>query len=371
MEDINIMDAAERYIRGEMTPDETLQFENLRKSNAEVDQFVVEHSLFLQQMANVGNRKAFKSSLHDVHTELVEQGQIDSMQLKGKAKVVYLWNRYKRVTTIAASIAGITALSISALTWAFTPKGNSDIDYLRRKVTVIENRTKQQDQELSDVKQSIRRGKTTTSNPIVYKSGGTGFIIDAKGYLVTNYHVVEGAKNIAVQNERGDYLASIVFADKSKDIAILKIEDESFKPYSSIPYSISKNPAKLAEPIFTLGYPKNDIVYAQGYLSSMTGFNNDTLSCQIEILATHGNSGSPILNRNGEVVGILNARQNTTEGFTFAIQGKYIHKALDELKKSDTTYQKVKLTSKSAIAGMDRTEQVNKLEDYIYMVKVN
>ncbi len=128
-------------------------------------------------------------------------------------------------------------------------------------------------------------------------------------------------------------LLLLVYADKAKDIAILKIEDENFKPYASVPYAISKSSARLAEPIFTLGYPKNDIVYGEGYLSSLTGFNGDTLSCQIEISANHGNSGSPILNKNGEVVGILNARQTSTEGFTFAIQGKYIYKALEELKK--------------------------------------
>jgi serine protease Do len=368
MEDITIMDAAERYIRGEMTPEEMLQFENLRKANAEVDQFVVAHTLFLQQMANVADRKNLKSTLHEVHTELVEQGKIESMQLKGKAKIVYLWNRYKRVTAIAASIACITALSISALAWAFTPKANSGIDYLERRVNQIDNRTKEQGKELSNFQKTIRRDRVS---PIVYKSGGTGFIIDTKGYLVTNYHVIEKAVNIAVQNNKGEFTAKVVYTDKSKDIAILKIDDESFKPYSSIPYSISKSSARLAEPIFTLGYPKNEIVYGQGYLSSLTGFNGDTLSCQIEIAANHGNSGSPIMNKNGEVVGILNARQNSTEGFTFAIQGKYIYKALDELRKSDTNYQRVKLNSKSAIAGMERTEQVNKVEDYIYMVKVD
>jgi S1-C subfamily serine protease len=368
MEDINIMDAAERYIRDEMTQDERMQFENLRKANAEVDQFVVEHTLFLQQMNNLGEMKQFKSALHDIHTDLAEQGKIDSMKLKGKAKVVYLWNRYKRITAIAASIAGITALSISALVWAFAPKGNSDYEKLKGEIKNIKDVTTKQGNEINRVKNTINSDKR---NSIIYTTGGTGFIIDVKGYLVTNFHVVDRAKNIAVQNEKGEFIATIVYADKAKDIAILKIEDESFKPYASIPYSISKSSAKLAEPIFTLGYPKNEIVYGQGYLSSLTGFNGDTLSCQIEIAANHGNSGSPIMNKNGEVVGILNARQTSTEGFTFAIQGKYIYKALDELKKSDTSYQRVKLNSKSQIAGMERTEQVNKVEDYIFMVKVN
>jgi len=367
MNETQLLETVERYIRGEMSPDERLHFETLRKSSPEVDQLVVGHTLFLQQLNHYGERKDFKSSLNEIHTNLTEQGKIDSMKLKGKAKVLYLWKRYRRVAAIAASIAGITALSISALVWAFAPKNYSDYETLKGEIKNIKDVTAKQGNEITNVKNSISIEKR---NNIVYKSGGTGFIIDGKGYLVTNFHVIENANNIAVQNNKGEFIAKVVYTDKTRDIAILKIDDENFKPYPSVPYAISKTSAKLSEPIFTLGYPKNEVVYGQGYLSSLTGFNGDTLSCQIEIAANHGNSGSPILNKNGEVVGILNARQNSTEGFTFAIQGKYIYKALDELKK-DTSYQRIKLTSKSSIAGMERTEQVKKLEDYIFMVKVN
>ena len=367
MNDIKILDVVERYIRGEMTPDERLQFENLRKTNTEIDQLVVEHTLFLQQLNHFGERKKFRSSLNDIHVDLSEQGKIDSMKLKGKAKIVYLWKRYRRVAAIAASIAGVTALGISALVWAFAPKANTDYNTLKREIKDLRNATAQQGNEIKNVKNSIGKEK---SNPIIYKSGGTGFIIDAKGYLATNFHVVQGAKNIAVQNSRGEFIARVVYTDKAKDIAILKIDDESFKPYTSVPYSISRSSARLAEPIFTLGYPKNEIVYGQGYLSAKTGFNGDTLSCQLELAANRGNSGSPILNRKGEVIGILNGRQRNTEGFAFAIQGKYIYKVLDDLKK-DTSYQKVKITSKSSIAGLDFQQQVEKVEDYIFMVKVN
>ncbi|HNU15047.1 MAG TPA: S1C family serine protease [Chitinophagaceae bacterium] len=367
MSDIKVLEAVERYIRGEMNPDERLHFENLRKTNSEIDQLVVEHTLFLQQMNRFGEWKKFRSTLHDVHTDLAEQGKINSAKLTGKAKVVYLWKRYKRVAAIAASIAGITTLTISALVWSITPQTPAgEIDLLKGKINVIENKTKEQDKEISRVKNKIN----TADNTIVYTTGGTGFIIDAKGYLVTNAHVVEGARNIAVQNSNGEFLAKVVFIDVQKDIAILKIEDENFKPYTSVPYAISKSAGKLAEPIFTLGYPRNEIVYGQGYLSAKTGYNGDTLSCQLELAANRGNSGSPILNRKGEVIGILNGRQRNTEGFAFAIQGKYIYKVLDDLKK-DTSYQKVKITSKSSIAGLDFQQQVEKVEDYIFMVKVN
>ncbi|MBC7872418.1 MAG: trypsin-like peptidase domain-containing protein [Ferruginibacter sp.] len=369
MDDTKILETVERYIRGEMNPDERLHFENLRKTNTEIDQLVVEHTLFLQQMNRFGEWKKFRSSLHDIHTNLAEEGKIESAKLKGKAKIVYLWNRYRRVAAIAASIAGITTLAISALVGSLTAKTpDAEIDLLKGKINVIEKKTKEQDKEISKVKN--RMYTTLTPDPIVYTTGGTGFIIDVKGYLVTNAHVVQGAKNIAVQNNKGEYLAKVVFTDKLKDIAILKIMDESFKPYTSIPYSISKTSAELADPIFTLGYPRNEIVYGQGYLSAKTGFNGDTLSCQIEIAANRGNSGSPILNKNGEVIGILNGRQTNTNGFAFAIQGKHIYKVLDDLKK-DTLYQRVKITSKSSIAGLERTQQVKKVEDYVFMVKVN
>jgi S1-C subfamily serine protease len=368
MNDITILDAVERYIRGEMNPDERLHFETLRKTNSEIDELVVEHTLFLQQMNRFGEWKKFRSSLNEVHTDLTEQGKIDSAKLKGKAKVVYLWNRYKRVATIAASIAGITTILFSALVWTITPKNDSaKLDLLNKEIKSIAAKTNKQGNELNEVKSRINSPK----NPIVYTTGGTGFIIDAKGYLVTNAHVITGAKNIAVQNSKGEYFAKVVYTDFQKDIAILKIEDEEFKPFASIPYSVSKSSADLADPIFTLGYPRDEIVYGQGYLSSETGFKGDTLSCQIEIAANRGNSGSPILNKNGEIIGILNGRQTNTQGFVFAIQGKHIYKVLDDLKRGDTTYQRVKLTSKSSIAGLDRTQQVKKVEDYVFMVKVN
>lgn len=372
MDDIKILDAVERYIRGEMNPDERLHFENLRKTNPEIDQLVVEHTLFLQQMNRFGVWKKFRSTLHDVHIDLAEQGKINSARLKGKAKVIYLWNRYKKVTAIAASIAGITAILISTLVWSLSPKSPSTAEFekLNVKINDWESQTK-------ELRKDINMVKNKVNVPLInYTTGGTSFLIDAKGYLVTNAHVIQGARNqparnIAVQNKNGDnFKARAVYIDLKKDIAILKIEDDDFKMTGVIPYSINKGSGDLAEPIFTLGYPRNEIVYGQGYLSARTGYNGDSLSCQIDIVANRGNSGSPILNHNGEVIGILNGRQTNTEGFAFAIHSKYIYQALDELKK-DTTYRNIKLPSVSTIKKLDRTKQVEKVEDCIFMVKVN
>lgn len=366
MDDIKILDTIERYIRGEMKPDERLQFENLRKSNAEVDQLVVEHTLFLQQLNHFGERKTIKSTLNDTHTRLTEQGKINSMRLTGRSKVVYLWKRYKRVVAIAASIAGITTIAISALVWTLSPKkDNPELTQLVSKVKNQDEKLKQLDYKINKVDQ--KNSQPVITSPIRYN--GTGFLIDGKGYIATNAHVVSQSKNIFVQSNKGDqFRVSVVKMDLEKDIAILKIIDDNFKPLSTIPYGIRKSNSDIAEPIYTLGYPRNEIVYGEGYLSAKTGFNGDTLSCQIAVAANPGNSGGPVFNHNGEVIGILSTKEIQAEGAVFAIQSKYIFEAMDELKK-DTSFKNVKLPVSSSVRGMDKTQQVKKIQDYVFMVK--
>ncbi len=379
MEDIKLLEAVERYISGQMRPDERMHFEQLRKTNPEVDQAVVEHTFFLQQMNRFDEVKNLKNTLNDAHIHLAEKGLIKSPRLKGKAKVVYLYNRYKRVAAIAASIAGITALTISAIVWQVSPGKpgtdraiqnlSRDIKNIDRKVNQVKQQNAVLDQKINNVKDQT--GTTDQDIQYTYTSGGTGFLIDTKGYLVTNAHVVKGAQHVAVQNSNGkDFRAKVVYANEEKDIAILKITDKNYKPLSFIPYSIKRSGVDLAESIFTLGYPRNDIVYGNGYIAAKTGPNGDTLSCQISIPANKGNSGSPVLNKNGEIIGILSKKETTSEGAAFALRSKYIFEAINELHK-DTAYKNVKLPTSSSLKGKDRTQQASAISNYVFMVKVD
>jgi len=367
MDDIKLLEAVEQYINGRMTPDERVYFEGLRKSNPEIDQLVVEHTFFMQQLNRFDDTKKFRSRLNDIHIELAEKGLIKSNRLQGRAKVIYLFNRYKRTAAIAASIAGITALMMSALLWSFSPvkPDEEDIRKLNREISALKNQNKQQNNEINTIKQNI-------STPVItYKTGGTGFLIDPKGYVVTNAHIIQNANNIVIQNSNGkDLNVTVVFVDIPRDIAILKITDTAFKTTSPIPYSIKKTSADIAEPIYTLGFPRNEIVYGEGYLAANTGFNGDTLTCQIAIAANPGNSGGPVLNRNGEVIGVLSAKQTSAEGVVFATQSKFIYQALNSLQK-DTAYQRIKLPVTTSLKGLDKTQQVKKIADFVYMIKVS
>jgi S1-C subfamily serine protease len=368
MEDLKMLELVERYITGQMSPDERVQFEQLRKKNPETDQMVVEHTFFMHQYTHFDETRKFKSKLNDIHIDLAEKGAIQSPRLQGRARVVYLVNKYKRTAAIAASIAGITAIALSSLVVSVSPKAPAnEIAKLSRQIDALKRKDQELNNELNQVKNHV-----ATVPGVTYKTGGTGFLISSKGLLATNAHVIENARNIVVQDNNGkDYAVEVVFIDVKKDLALLRIIDSSFQAPVSLPYAIRPSAGELAEPVFTLGYPRNEIVYGEGYLSARTGFNGDTLTYQIAIAANPGNSGGPILNKNGEVVGILSTKQTSAEGVVFATQSKFIHQALDSLRNQDTAFAKLKLPASGSLKNLDRPQQVKKIREFIYMVKVN
>lgn len=375
MEDIKLIEAVERYISGQMSPDERVYFEQLRKTHPEVDQAVVEHTFFLLQMNRFDEVKNLKSTLNDTHIHLAEKGLIKSPKLKGRARVVYLYNRYKRVAAIAASIAGITALTISALVWSLSPSRpindvKDDLALMKRDISILKNN----DVTLNDkieAKDSKGQLPGPVDTPIDYKSGGSGFLLDTRGYVVTNAHVVGNAKHIAVQGSDGiEMSAERIYVDMARDLAIIKITSKKYKSPGVIPYSIRKSPADMAEPVFTLGFPRNEIVYGEGYVAAETGYQGDSLALQITIAANQGNSGGPVLNHDGELVGVLTGKQKSAEGAVFALHSKYIFNALNAIRK-DSSLQKLKIPNSNSLKGLEKSQQVKKLADYVFMVKVD
>lgn len=364
MEEIKLLEAVEKYIRGEMTTEEKIFFEQLRINNPDVDQLVVEQTMFYNQLGDFSNWKNYKSALHETHNSLLEKGEIK--EEAPKAVVRELWKKYKRVMAVAASIAGITTLLIATTVSIITRKqNNQELQQLRIE---FKNEVAKKNKETLDKVDKKIEDKAPKNTPI--KSGGTGFLIDAKGFLITNAHVVMGSTSVLVQNNKGqEFHATIVHINNKSDLAILKIEDNDFKAANTLPYSIRKTGPELGEQLFTLGYPRNEIVYTEGYMSAKTGFKGDTMTCQIGVPANPGNSGGPVFNKNGEIIGIINTRQLQAEGVVFAITAKNIFRILDEVRKEDSTVKNVKLPLTTSLKNLDRPQQIKRIEDCVYMVK--
>jgi len=359
MDDILLLDAVERYLKGEMSAEEKTMLEELRKTNPEVDQMVVEHSFFLNEVDKFGALKNFKHNLVETETKLIEEGVINPSKLQGKAKVVYLWKRYRRIAAVAASIAGIISILTAGLTSAYNSnKSTKDLDQLANEVKSLKEGQRATNNELKEF-------KTKTDPKATFKSGGTGFLIDAQGYLITSAHVLKGKTIIATNDKGQQFFATICMQDNTRDIAVLKITDKDFIPYKSLPYGISKS-VNLAETIYTMGFPKDEIVYSEGYLSSETGYKSDTLSYQIAIAADHGNSGGPVLNKNGDIIGILSEKSES--GAVFAVKSMYIFKTVDSLKK-DSAYSNIKLTNTNTIKNLIREDQVKKVNSCVFLIK--
>jgi S1-C subfamily serine protease len=182
-------------------------------------------------MNRFGEWQKFKSALNDVHTDLAEHGKINSDRLRGKAKVVYLWKRYRRVAAIAASIAGITAIGITTLvnSFAIHPK-DPKVQELVHEVTTMKQVQKYLDDKID--KKADKDKPPVFTMPVRFN--GTGFLINNKGLMITNAHVVKNSTNIYVQNNKGDQFKAIVLRlDPTRDVAIIKIDDDRFKPFPS------------------------------------------------------------------------------------------------------------------------------------------
>jgi len=367
MDELLLIEAVERYLKGEMSLKEKTFFEEIRNNNPAIDQMVVEHTFLYHELEKQSNLKAFKHSLHEVENKLTEEGIISKTQLKGKAKVIFLWKKYKRNIAVAASIAGFVSLVTTGLIVTYNNKaGKTDITYLISQI-------KKTKSEVAQLKNTINANSNNPNLPASPNPDfrATGFLIDGKGFIVTNAHVVTRMKTIYVENNKGEYFTALaIYTDPNTDLAILKINDTSYKTVYNLPYSINRSNSNLGEQIFTLGYPRNEIVYGEGYVSAKSGNEGDSTAYQVSVSVNPGNSGGPVLNKNGEIIGVITSKNSTADGVVFAAKSKNIYKLLDEVKKAGDTVN-IKLPTNTGLRGLDREQQVKKMEDYVFMVVGN
>lgn len=205
------------------------------------------------------------------------------------------------------------------------------------------------------------------------KSSGTGFAITSNGLIVTNHHVVDGANKITVRGINNDfnrtYSAKLVISDKNNDLAIIKIDDYSFSSLGTIPYTINSNVSNVGESIFVLGYPLratmgDEVKLTNGIVSSKTGFQGDVTSYQISAPVQPGNSGGPLFNNKGQLIGIINAKHIGAENASYAVKSSYLTNLIDLMDYPPT------LHTVSTVHGKPLTEQVQIIKKYVFIIEV-
>jgi serine protease Do len=131
------------------------------------------------------------------------------------------------------------------------------------------------------------------------------------GYLLTNFHVVKDAEKIQVKYKTQYFKARVIDTDQVDDLAVLKVEGGSF-PALAVS---ARDSVDLGQQVFTIGFPNIEMQglepkYTDGSISSLSGMQGDPTEYQISVPVQPGNSGGPLCDANGEVVGIVVARLN-------------------------------------------------------------
>ena len=153
-------------------------------------------------------------------------------------------------------------------------------------------------------------------------SSGTAFFINYNGYLLTNNHVVEGCKISKISYKGKNYKTKLIATDKTLDLALLK---SNVRPKNFI--SFSDESAEKLNKIYVAGYPlgkglSDDLKISSGIISSLKGLNDNSNEIQIDAPINPGNSGGPIINNEGELVGIAvsGLAKDLTEGINFGVK---------------------------------------------------
>ena len=205
---------------------------------------------------------------------------------------------------------------------------------------------------------------------------GTGFIIDKRGFLATNHHVTKGAKDIyaclQVDGVWKSYHAVVVKNDPTNDLSIIRIDDMEFSQFTSLPYNFTVEVQDVASEIYTLGYPQvqimgTEVKYTSGTINSKSGIQDDPTHYQISAHIDHGNSGGPMFNTKGEIVGITDSGLNKSEygDVNYAIKSSYLKSLVDSLP------VKLELPHDNSIEKLSRVEQIKVLSKFTALILIN
>ena len=222
---------------------------------------------------------------------------------------------------------------------------------------------------------SSRDANTNSKEDYDIRASGSGLIFASSGYIVTNNHVVQDANKIIVEMISGgtsqSYNATIVQKDADNDLAIIKINDEAFKPLDPLSFSFKESGSvEVGASVFTIGFPMalggmgKEAKFTDGKISSKTGYNNAINTYQTSIPVQPGNSGSPLFNDKGQLIGVINSKISGADNVSYAIKLSYLKNLIELLPET------VELPNNQSLNNLTTEEKVKKLSKYVVLIKI-
>lgn len=362
MEQDLIWERAERFVAGKMSNAERMALETQRTQDAVFARDFDRAANLLRTMQGKTRTEAFRNTLTQIHKAVVVPAKTGNK----KRRVIPFMSNW-RTAAVAASVAAV--ISIGSLVGSKT--GNKDTaryHQLSREIEAVKrsqkNLAQTQKELISEVK-SVKQSAPAAP----FNATGTAFALNSSGYLITAYHVAKDADSLYIQNRKGEhYKASLLAFNPQADMAVLKVEDKDFRfGGGELPYAFATRKSGLGARIYTLGFPQDEVVYSEGYVSAANGYGGDSAQYRLELPSEPGASGAPVLDGQGNVIGIVAGRNNEVGGTTYAVASPELMRLLRSMPKG---IRPTLGTSSNRLKGLSREQQLDKLQDYTCIVRV-
>lgn len=349
------IDLFDNYLFNRQSTEDRKLFEERLAGDADFRKEFEEHKAFVKLFKEYRKQEDLKRQLDEAYTE--EFGHPNMISIKPS-----FYNRHGKTIGMAATVA-IIAVTI---TLTLLASGGYLIKQQQESIAElgkIKATTEGIITGITSVKPSSRRALNANVE-------GTGFALNNKGYFVTSLHVVNGADSVFVlDNEQNAYGARVVVTDRKLDLAILKIEKDSNAKFPELPYGFKNANSDLGEKVFTLGFPNSEIVYSEGSLSSVNA-GGDTLMYQVSVPVNYGNSGGPLFDENGNVIGIVKSKNLAAEATGFAVKSSYLLHLIKSNENEELQKELNTNNNRNTIRNMKRSEQIKRITPCVYNIKV-
>lgn len=224
----------------------------------------------------------------------------------------------------------------------------------------------------------LKRSEQNTTKVVQneWVGNGSGVIISKYGHILTNNHVIQGAREIEIEvlfdGQVRKFKTEIVTVDKSNDLAILKIINLDFNGFNHIPYNLINNASEVGTKVYAFGYPMalsimgKEIKVTDGIISSKSGFAGDITTYQVTAAIQPGNSGGPLFDDLGNLIGITSSGINKSiaDNVSYAIKIAYARNLIDMLP------NKIDLPSSMELKTLSLIDQIKTLSKFVVLIKV-